>query len=113
MKSKPAKKTIRRKRRTPSLLSPVVIRRGRTTIRRYANRAFYRMEEVRGKTLEFVEFFTSRDGHSLDVRFQDKTALQFTIGPGFTLETELADWTTGNMRRLKQWPRMESSGLRE
>ena len=30
--------------------------------------------------------------HSIDVRFQDKTALHFVINPGFSLETEYADW---------------------
>ena len=79
-------------------------KRGKTTVRRYSGRTFYRFEEVKGKTVDLVEVFTAGEYHSIDVRFQDKTALQFVIDPGFTLETEYADWKTGNWRSLKRWP---------
>jgi len=43
-----------------------------------------------------------------DVCFQDKTTLHFSIDPGFLLETEYADWKTGNWRRIKRWPTLRS-----
>src|SRR5262249_60551484 len=91
---------------------PTVPRRGKPPIRRYANRSFHRMEEVRGKTVDFVELYTSGEYHAIDVRFQDKTALHFIIDPGFTLETDYSDWKTGNWRPLKRWPRLHSQSLR-
>lgn len=100
----------RRKRRPlPLLPPPVVTRRGKTTIRRFSGRAFHRMEEVKGKVVEYVEIYNSSDYHSIDVRFQDKTALHFVIDPGFLLETEYDDWKTGNFRRIKRWPAIRSA----
>jgi len=65
-------------------------------------------EEIRGKTIDFVEVFTVGEYHAIDVRFQDKTALHFVIDPGFIMETELADWKTGNWRPIKRWPLIHS-----
>ncbi|MBZ5506927.1 MAG: hypothetical protein LAO78_15840 [Acidobacteriia bacterium] len=43
----------------------------------------------------------------------DKTAVHFVIEPSFTLDTEYADWKTGNWRPLKRWPLIPSaSGIR-
>jgi hypothetical protein len=46
--------------------------------------------------------------YEIDVRFQDKTSMHFIIEPGFTLETDYADWKTGNYRRIKRWPLIRS-----
>jgi hypothetical protein len=77
-------------------------------VRRYSGRTFYRFEEVKGKLVDLVEIFTVGESHSIEVRFQDKTALRFAIDPGFILETELADWKTGNWRPIKRWPLIHS-----
>ena len=110
---KPNKKRPRRRRRNLPLLPPAVVtRRGKTTIRRFINRSFHRMEEVKGKIIDYVEFFTSSESHSIDICFQDKTTLHFTIDPSFLLETEYADWKTGNWRRIKRWPTLRSATSR-
>src|SRR5262249_22602028 len=75
----PAKKLSRR-RSLPLLPPPLTPRRGgapgaravramglKTTIRRYANRSFHRMEEIKGKIVDFVEFYTSGDYHAIDL----------------------------------------------
>jgi hypothetical protein len=108
--TKPAVKT--RKRNLPLLPPPFITRRGKTTTRRYANRSFHRLEEVNGKTVDFVEFYTSSDYHAIDVRFQDKTALHIVIDPRFTLDTEYTDWKTGNGRAIKRWPLVHSQTFR-
>ncbi|HZD95325.1 MAG TPA: hypothetical protein VE133_13780, partial [Candidatus Sulfotelmatobacter sp.] len=51
------------------------------------------------------------DYHSIDIRFQDKTALYFVIEPGFTVYTEYCDWKSGNLRSIKTWPFIRSLGL--
>jgi hypothetical protein len=101
------KKQKKRERLPPSLRFTET-KRGKTTVRRYSGRTFYRFEEVKGKLVDLVEIFTSGENHAIDVRFQDKTALHFVIDPGFTLETEYADWKTGNWRPIKRWPLIHS-----
>jgi len=112
-KHRSSSKTKPKKRRTlPRLPSPKIIKRGKTTIRRYQNREFHRFEEVQGKIVDFAEVFTAGDYHSICIRFQDKTALQLVIDPGFDLDTEYADWKTGNWRSIKRWPLIRSKTLR-
>ena len=98
----------RKRERLPASLRFTETKRGKTTVRRYSGRTFYRFEEVKGKLVDLVEIFTAGESHSIEVRFQDKTALHFVIDPGFTLETEYADWKTGNWRPIKRWPLIHS-----
>jgi hypothetical protein len=107
-KPQPSTRRHRKRERLPPSLRFTETKRGKTTVRRYSGRRFYRLEEVKGKLVDFVEVFTAGEHHSIDVRFQDKTALHFVINPGFTLETEYADWKTGNWRPIKRWPLIHS-----
>jgi hypothetical protein len=111
-KRTPTSRRRRKNKALPLLPPPVVSRQGKTTIKRYSNRSFHRMEEVKGKTVEFVEFFTGDGYHVIDIGFEDKTALHLAIEPHFTLEREYADWKTGNHRSLKEWPLIRSQGTR-
>jgi hypothetical protein len=106
-KHRSPKKRKKRERLPPSLRFTET-KRGKTTVRRYSGRTFYRFEEVKGKLVDLVEVFTAGEYHSIDVRFQDKTALHFVIVPGFIMETEYADWKTGNWRPIKRWPLIRS-----
>lgn len=98
----------RKRERVPASLRFTETKRGKTTIRRYSGRTFYRFEEVKGKLVDLVEVFTMGESHSIDVRFQDKTALHFAINPGFILETEYADVKTGDWCPIKRWPLIHS-----
>ena len=110
--SKRATKPTRKKReRLPASLRFTVTKRGKTTIRRYPGRSFHRFEEAKGKALDYVEFFTMGEFHCIDMAFEDKTAMHFVIEPSFTLETEYADWKTGNWRPIKRWPHIRSASL--
>jgi len=95
-------------KRLPASLRFSETKRGKTTIRRNIGRTFYRFEELKGKLVDLVEIFTAGESHSINVRFQDKTALHFSIEPGFILETEYADVKTGNWRPIKRWPLIHS-----
>ena len=105
-------KKPKKRERVPASLRFTETKRGKTTVRRYSGRTFYRFEEVKGKLVDLVEVFTAGEYHSIDVRFEDKTALHFVIDPGFTLETEYADWKTGNWRPIKRWPLIHSETTR-
>ncbi len=102
----------RKRERLPPSLRFTQTKRGKTTIRRYRGRTFYRFDEFKSKIVDFVEVFTTGEYHSIDVRFQDKTSLHFVIDPGFTLETEHANWKTGNWRPIKRWPLIHSESHR-
>ena len=111
-KSETSTRKPRKRERLPASLRFTETKRGKTTIRRYSGRTFYRFEEVKGKVVDLVEVFTAGENHAIDVRFQDKTSLHFVIDPGFTLETEYADWKTGNWRPIKRWPLIHSGSHR-
>ena len=97
--------------RVPESLRFTEKRRGKTTIRQYPGRSFHRFEEAKGKPIDYIEFFTCGGYHSIDIAFEDKTAVHFVIEPTFNLETEYADWKTGNWRGIKQWPLIRSATL--
>ena len=101
-------KKPKKRERVPAVLHFTETKRGKTTVRRYSGRTFYRFEEIKGKPVDFVEVFTAGEYHAIDVRFQDKTSLHFVIDPGFILETEYADFKTGNWRPIKRWPLIRS-----
>jgi hypothetical protein len=113
--TKPQAKTKSRakttKSRTPPSLRYTETKRGKTTIRRYTGRSIYRFEEIKGKPVDCVEIYTGGGHHAIDVCFEDKTTIHFTIEPGFTLEAEYADWKTGDWRPIKRWPIIRSIGL--
>jgi hypothetical protein len=64
--TQPARKT-RKRQRVPRLPKPIITRRGKTTIRRYKGRHFHRFEEAQGKPLDYIEFFSSGEYHSISV----------------------------------------------
>jgi hypothetical protein len=101
----------KKREKLPPSLRFNVTKRGKTTIRRYPGRSFHRFEEAKGKALDYVEFFTMGEYHCIDVAFEDKTAMHFVIEPSFKLETDYADWKTGNWRPIKRWPTIPSAGF--
>jgi hypothetical protein len=95
----------------PASLRYTEAKRGKTTIRRYDGRRFHRFEEAKGKSLDYIEFFTAGGYHSLDIVFEDKTSVHFVIEPVFTLDAEYSDSKTGNLRSIKKWPLMRSASF--
>ena len=63
---------------------------------------------VKGRTVEKVEFLTMADSHSITIRFQDKLALVLNIVPGFTLESSIEDHNPDPLRVIKRWPDIPS-----
>ncbi len=67
--------------------------------------------QMKGRTVEKLELFTSTDDHSIAIRFQDRTLLSLRFELGFTVSTEYLDFKTGDGRVIKRWGpiRSESS----
>ena len=59
--------------------------------------------QAKGKTIEDVGFSTAPGYHNISINFQDKTALNFSIETGFTVETDYSDWKSGNQRVIRAW----------
>ena len=66
--------------------------------------------EMKGRTVETIEFYTSPDYHSISVNFNDKTSLSLDIDPvpGFTISPIYQRWKAGNSRVLRSWPVIRS-----
>lgn len=75
----------------------------KTAAARTRYRKLVHFPQAKGKTVEDVEFSTSPEYHNVSINFQDKTALNFSIETGFTLETDYSDWKSGNQRVLHAW----------
>ncbi len=69
----------------------------------------HRFTEARGKTVDFVEFYTDSGFHCVEIGFDDRTALNFTIEPFFTVEPGYSNWKTGDQRILRRWAPIQSA----
>ena len=71
--------------------------------------------ELRGRTVETVEFYSSDEYHYVSVRFDDQTEIFFDIEIENRLKVspQLVKWKEGNSRVIKRWPafRSESENL--
>src|SRR5947208_7324317 len=73
------------------------------------HRKFVEFIEVKGRTVEKIEFYTTGDFHSISIDFQDTTALHLRIDPAFTLNADFADTKSGNLNLIREWPPIPSS----
>lgn len=63
---------------------------------------------MNGRVVDYVEFFTTGDGHILTIQFQDKIALCLDIEPRFQLRAELQDRKGGEIEIARKWPAIAS-----
>ena len=78
--------------------------------RKFPGRKTVGFPQMKGRTVEKVELFTSSDDHSIEIRFQDKTLLNFRFELGFTLRAGYLDSKTGDGRTIRRWPPIRSEG---
>jgi hypothetical protein len=71
------------------------------------SKRFLRFKEAKGKTVSFVEMYTDADFPCVEIGFDDKTALHFTMDTRLTMEPVYSNWKTGNQRLLRRWPVVE------
>jgi hypothetical protein len=68
--------------------------------------------QTKGKIIAAVELSFSPEYHAVDIRFQDKTSLTFSIEPCFQVMPVLTDWKTGDSKPLKRWQPIHSRSSR-
>lgn len=68
--------------------------------------------EVKGKIVDAVEFIVEADYYGIDIRFQDKTGMAFSMEPGIVTFPEFSDWTEEEGWPIKEYPPIHSKGLR-
>jgi hypothetical protein len=76
----------------------------RPTGHKPGRRHHLRFDQVKGKTVEFIEMSANADYPCVEIGFEDKTALHFLVDTRITMEPRYSDWKTGNERVLRQWP---------
>jgi hypothetical protein len=106
------KARVQAKVRRESKSQPNQANRGFALIeRRRSGRKSVEFPRMKGRTVEKISLFTSSGYHSVRVDFQDKTSLNIAIEPDFAFKANYADLTSGNERRIKDWPAIRSQGL--
>jgi len=79
----------------------------RLTEHKHRRRHRLRFDQIKGKTVEFIEMRADADYPCVEISFEDKTALLFLLDTRMTMEPKYSDWKTGNQRVLRQWPAVE------
>lgn len=64
--------------------------------------------EVKGKTVDIVEFNIEPDFYGVTIRFQDKTSLTFSMESCVFASPVLEDWTDGEGKIIKEYPAVRS-----
>jgi len=64
--------------------------------------------ETKGRTVEIVELVVENDYYGISIRFQDKTALTFSIEPCVVAFPRYADWTDEEEKLLKRYQPIRS-----
>ena len=66
--------------------------------------------QVKGKIIDRVELSLSAEDYSVEIRFEDKTALNIDMEPqpGIKVTPDYADWKTGNRKAIKCWRSIHS-----
>lgn len=64
--------------------------------------------EMKGRTVEKIEFFSTAEYHSINVFFADKSSLNLAIDMGFEVHAELESDRPGEPQITKRWPPIRS-----
>ena len=80
--------------------------------RKLPHRKFVEFTEMKGRTVEKIELFTTGEYHSISINFQDRTALHLRIDPAFVLNADFSDTRTGDVEVIHEWPPIHSSTSR-
>ena len=76
--------------------------------RRFPNGRTIRFPQMKGRTIEKIEFFTDAESHCIAIRFQDGMLLTLNIEPCFLFQAEFGDARPDSLRVLKEWPVIQS-----
>ena len=64
--------------------------------------------EAKGKIVDIVEVITESDYHCIAIRFQDRTALTFTVEPCVFTFPVYADWAGSEEKVITGYPPVRS-----
>src|SRR5262249_46107568 len=86
---------------TKPIRLPLITWEGKTRIEHFPGARFLRLGEVRGKTLAWIELYSGgREGHSITLRFSDRTELLLELVSGLTM---LPEFFSAGYRSLRKW----------
>ena len=86
------------------------VKRSRRRKKETPLRRVLRFPQVKGKIIDRVELSLSAEDYSIEIRFDDKTALNIDMEPepGIKVTPDYADWKTGNWKPIKRWRQVHS-----
>ena len=106
MKSKKRKKQAAKKRRSKSADPKPPFN---LIERRFNGRRFVEFPQMKGKTLEKIEMFTTQEYHSIDLHFADKTYVALVIEPCFALRAVYQDAEGEREEISEEWVPVHST----
>jgi hypothetical protein len=106
MKSKKRKKQAAKKRKSKS---PEPKPAFNLIERRFNGRRFVEFPQMKGKTVEKIELFTTQEYHSIDLHFADKTYVALVIEPCFALRAAYYDATGESDTISDEWVPVHSA----
>jgi hypothetical protein len=77
--------------------------------RRFNARRFVEFPQIKGKSIEKLELFTSSEQHSIDIEFEDSTSLSLNIEPCFILRAAYYDVTGEKEPIVDEWVPVHSA----
>lgn len=66
-------------------------------------------QEVHGKIVDEITVTTYPEWRCITVRFNDQTAMSFTLTPQLQFQPELIDWSTEDAKDIKRFPAIKDS----
>jgi hypothetical protein len=75
-------------------------------------RTVTRFPEAKGKIVESIEVDAASGHYSININFNDNTAIVLSAEPSVTMFPYLGDWKTGDCEVLKEWEPVKSVSLR-
>ena len=75
-------------------------------------RRVLKFPKAKGKIIASVELSNSPEYSTIDIRFQDKTALSFDLESCVRVFPELINWKSGDYKTLKRWRPVHSRSSR-
>ena len=81
------------------------VKRSRKRKKETPYRRVLHFPQVKGKIIERVEVSLTPDDYVIEIRFDDKTALNIDMEPepGIKVTPDYSDWKTGNWKPIKRW----------
>ena len=78
------------------------------TERKFPYSRIVEFPQVKGRTVEKIQFFSSDKARSISIIFQDRMTLNLSLVPGFRLDASFENFRKDSARVVKRWKPLSS-----